>query len=534
MDGWNFTFVRRGLLSTVEGRPAEDATHEPRITFGVIVLNGEPSRAISCDRSTRSRTRSSSSRARRLQHNIATADGHSRDGTLDELRRFKAEEDPDGKCHGHRRGRRSPERVLAGRKGRAEPRYAKRATGNYLWQVDIDEFYRAEEMARHRMLRGDPTITAVTVQADHVLGRPRLHAPMAGISAAARPTTTACSGGAPATPMRRTARRPSSTPRDATFARATGCAARTSPAGASTCTTTPCCCPSRSSRSAITTATPSGRSAPGAIAWAQDAFLRLGRPYRVHNVYDFPSWLERYGGRIRPRPCGSSTTSPARIPASCARRRHRTAPGNVVVRARPQAPDPVDDVLTGGRRSGPLAPATFKRLVRRTGRRLARRVGPRARAVRILQVSTIGHRGRRPSHRQGALPRLPGEGPRLRDGRRTSNDLQSRGSTASRPGTSRRRRGLYRRASSVLRPFAKSVPALRPVRRALRSPHPVALPAGVARGTGVLRLPGDAVPPVGDAPPTGAGPPAQPARRVLRPAVPARAERDRAGGDDPA
>ena len=35
---------------------------------------------------------------------------------------------------------------------------------------------------------------------------------------------------------------------------------------------------------------------PAAVAWAQDAFLRLGRPYRVHNVYDFPSWLERYKG----------------------------------------------------------------------------------------------------------------------------------------------------------------------------------------------------------------------------------------------
>ena len=41
-------------------------------------------------------------------------------------------------------------------------------------------------------------------------------------------------------------------------------------------------------------------------------------------------------------------------------------------------------------------------------------------------------------------------------------------------GTSRRRRGLYRRTSRALRPFAKSVPALRPVRRALESPHPVA------------------------------------------------------------
>ena len=34
---------------------------------------------------------------------------------------------------------------------------------------------------------------------------------------------------------------------------------------------------------------------------AQDAFLRLGRPYRVHNVYEFPSWLERYALYSAPR-----------------------------------------------------------------------------------------------------------------------------------------------------------------------------------------------------------------------------------------
>ena len=50
---------------------------------------------------------------------------------------------------------------------------------------------------------------------------------------------------------------------------------------------------------------------------------------------------------------------------------------------------------------------------------------------------------------------------------------QSRGSTRIPPGISRRRRRLYRRTSRALKPFAKRVPALRPVRRALRSPHPI-------------------------------------------------------------
>jgi hypothetical protein len=34
----------------------------------------------------------------------------------------------------------------------------------------------------------------------------------------------------------------------------------------------------------------------GAVRWAQDVYLSLKRPYRVHNVYAYPSWLERYDG----------------------------------------------------------------------------------------------------------------------------------------------------------------------------------------------------------------------------------------------
>src|SRR5690606_14789777 len=92
--------------------------------------------------------------------NIATGDGHSRDGTLDILRRFKAEEDPEDKLtivtaedEGH------PNGFWPGEKDEQSQAYAKRATGDYLWQVDMDEFYRAEEMARVlAMLGDDPTI----------------------------------------------------------------------------------------------------------------------------------------------------------------------------------------------------------------------------------------------------------------------------------------------------------------------------------------------------------------------------------------
>ena len=67
----------------------------PRVTFGVIVLNGEPF--------TRYCLRSLYPFAHEIivvegaapgAASIATADGHSSDGTLAALRRFKSEEDP--------------------------------------------------------------------------------------------------------------------------------------------------------------------------------------------------------------------------------------------------------------------------------------------------------------------------------------------------------------------------------------------------------------------------------------------------------
>jgi len=77
----------------------------------------------------------------------ADAKGHSTDGTLEVLGRFQSEEDPDQKLtivtaedEGH------PDGFWPGEKHEMSRAYAKRATGNYLWQVDVDEFYREEDM----------------------------------------------------------------------------------------------------------------------------------------------------------------------------------------------------------------------------------------------------------------------------------------------------------------------------------------------------------------------------------------------------
>ena len=134
---------------------------KPKITFGMIVLNGEPY----------------------LEYNLralypfaheiivvegaywaakdhATADGHSTDHTLEVLRRFKAEHD-----------RRDIVQVVT-RDGfwddltAQSQAYAERTTGDYLWQVDVDEFYVPQTMqAVVDLLTDDPSITMMTFKA---------------------------------------------------------------------------------------------------------------------------------------------------------------------------------------------------------------------------------------------------------------------------------------------------------------------------------------------------------------------------------
>lgn len=130
----------------------------PRVSFGIIVLNGEPF--------TRYCLRALYAFAHEIivveggTHKAASLtrpDGHSTDGTLQTLHRFREEEDPEGKVQlvvrdGFWSGKDEQSRA-----------YAARATGDYLWQVDIDEFYHPQDMQFVlEMLRDDPTIAAAS------------------------------------------------------------------------------------------------------------------------------------------------------------------------------------------------------------------------------------------------------------------------------------------------------------------------------------------------------------------------------------
>jgi len=120
-----------------------------KITFGIIVLNGQPfigynlrslypfaHQIIVVEGACRSAAK------------VANPEGHSRDNTLEMLRTFKAEEDPDNKLiivtaetMGYPNG-------FWFEKDEMSQAYAIKATGNYLWQIDSDEFYKPEDMEK--------------------------------------------------------------------------------------------------------------------------------------------------------------------------------------------------------------------------------------------------------------------------------------------------------------------------------------------------------------------------------------------------
>lgn len=141
-----------------------EASNSARITYGLIVLNGEPF--------TRYNIRAIYPFAHQIivvegacptACKFATKEGHSSDGTLEILKQFQREEDVEEKLiivtsedEGHPDG-------FWTEKDDMSQAWARRATGNYLWQVDIDEFYHTVDIqAVIHLLEQDRTIKALT------------------------------------------------------------------------------------------------------------------------------------------------------------------------------------------------------------------------------------------------------------------------------------------------------------------------------------------------------------------------------------
>jgi len=80
---------------------------------------------------------------------VTTLVGHSIDGTLEVLREFKEKEDPENKVQIITKEGFWKKTDELGRHRTEQSRaYAERATGDYLWQIDIDEFYRENDIKK--------------------------------------------------------------------------------------------------------------------------------------------------------------------------------------------------------------------------------------------------------------------------------------------------------------------------------------------------------------------------------------------------
>lgn len=269
-----------------------------RVTFGIIVLNGEPF--------TRYALRALYPFAYQIvvvegaapgARNIATPNGHSRDGTLDNLRKFKVREDPENKVsivtaedEGH------PNGFWPGEKDEQSRAYAKRAKGDWLWQVDIDEFYRGQDMRRVlQMLRDEPDIAGMTFKQitfwgglDYLVdgwylqrGATYYHrlfkwGPGYTYVTHRPPTVTDANG----QDLRRLKWIDGET--------LSGLGIHLYHYSL--------LLPKQVMEKCDYYANAQWARRNAAVQWAQDTYLKLKRPFRVHNVYDYPSWLHRYTG----------------------------------------------------------------------------------------------------------------------------------------------------------------------------------------------------------------------------------------------
>lgn len=131
----------------------------PRVTFGMLVLNGEPF--------TRYNLRSVYPYAHEIiiiegavekASGISTPAGHSRDNTLQVIWDFKSNEDPEDKVH------LVTKEGYWSEKDEMTHAIAQRTTGDYLWFLGgVDEFFKAEDIEFVlNMLQATPEITAVS------------------------------------------------------------------------------------------------------------------------------------------------------------------------------------------------------------------------------------------------------------------------------------------------------------------------------------------------------------------------------------
>jgi hypothetical protein len=271
----------------------------PKITFGIIVLNGEPF--------TRYCLRSIYPFAYEIivvegghedTKSVCTPDGHSVDGTLEALNSFKKDEDPENKVTIITRDGFWPKKDELGNDRTPQSRaYAERAKGDYLWQVDIDEFYRESDVMKiFELLKKNPLISAVSFKQksfwgdiNYISDAVYLRKNVGGWHRIFKwgsnykyvthepPTITDENGVNVRTkkwiPGEAMARRDIYMFHYSLLF------------------------PWQVEQKVKVYKDEKPGIFPEAVAWAENNYFKLGNPYRVHNVYGLPSWLIRYQGK---------------------------------------------------------------------------------------------------------------------------------------------------------------------------------------------------------------------------------------------
>ena len=274
----------------------------PRITFGIIVLNGEPF--------TRYCLRSLYPFAHEIivvegghseARSVCTPDGHSVDGTLETLHRFKREEDPENKVQVITREGFWPRKDELGRDRTPQSRaYAERATGDYLWQVDIDEFYRPTDMEKIiQLLADDPSISAVSFNTFTFWGRPQYVSDSWALRRGAEEYHRLFKWGAgyrylthePPTVVNEK----SVDLREFHWVRGKTLAQR-----GIYMYHYSLLFPWQVRQKVKVYKDEKSHDRPEIVEWADKNYFVLGNPYRVHNLYMYPSWLQRFKGQQPP------------------------------------------------------------------------------------------------------------------------------------------------------------------------------------------------------------------------------------------
>ena len=275
----------------------------PKVTFGIIVLNGEPF--------TRFCLRSLYPFAHEIivvegghvgASAVCTPDGHSIDGTLESLLRFKCEEDIEGKVQIVTRDGFWPndDEMRSSRTAQSKA-YAERATGDFLWQVDIDEFYMPSDMQTlMSMLAADTGISGMSFKTLTFWGRPEYRVDGWYLRRGGEMFDRLFRWG----PGFRYVKHESPTVVDNSgrdLREDKWISGKRLARQGVFMYHYAFLFPWQVRQKCLVYQGESSRNVPNIVHWADEIYFGLRNPYRVHNVCGHPSWLQRFNGRHPPQ-----------------------------------------------------------------------------------------------------------------------------------------------------------------------------------------------------------------------------------------